>query len=185
MVNRNNRVCPLERAGRLDSKLRRWVQNPRKILAPYLTEGMTALDLGCGPGYFTLEITQLVGKSGRVIAVDMQEGMLQIIREKIHGTELEPRITLHQCRQDALGVSEPVDFLLAFYMIHEVPDKPRLFSEVARLLKPTGRMLIVEPPFHVATTAFTAMLATAEQAGLSAVERPKMWPSLAVVLRKG
>ncbi len=60
----------------------------------------------------------MVGKSGRVIAADMQEGMLQKVKEKITGTELEERILLHKCGKDNIGVSEAVDFVLLFYMVH-------------------------------------------------------------------
>jgi ubiquinone/menaquinone biosynthesis C-methylase UbiE len=70
------------------------LQNPRKILGPYIKEGMTVLDVGCGPGFFSIELAQMVGKSGRVIASDLQEGMLRKLREKIQGTEFEERITL-------------------------------------------------------------------------------------------
>ncbi len=54
MGDDKNRVCPVERAGNLDNRFRRWIQNPRKILGPYMREGMTVLDLGCGPGFFLL-----------------------------------------------------------------------------------------------------------------------------------
>ena len=80
-------VCPVERANSLDSKLRRWIQNPLKILAPYLREGMSVLDIGCGPGFFTIDMAMMVGESGRVIAADLQEGMLERLRRKIAGTE--------------------------------------------------------------------------------------------------
>jgi ubiquinone/menaquinone biosynthesis C-methylase UbiE len=77
MSRQKNRVCPVSLAGGLDNKIRRWLQNPRKILAPYIQEGMTVLDIGCGPGFFSIEMAQLVGKSGKVFAADLQEGMLQ------------------------------------------------------------------------------------------------------------
>ena len=57
--NDNIRVCPAELAGTLDNPLRRLFQNPERILKPYLTRGMTVLDLGCGPGYFSIEIAKL------------------------------------------------------------------------------------------------------------------------------
>jgi ubiquinone/menaquinone biosynthesis C-methylase UbiE len=95
--NQKNRVCPVSLAGGLDNKIRRYLQNPRKILGPYIEEGMTVLDLGCGPGFFSIEMARLVGKSGRVIAADLQEGMLHKIRDKIQGTELEERIRFHKC----------------------------------------------------------------------------------------
>jgi Ribosomal protein L11 methylase len=58
------RVCPVERAGGLDNWVRRWLQNPRKFLAPYVSKGMTVLDMGCGPGFFSLEMASMVGVSG-------------------------------------------------------------------------------------------------------------------------
>lgn len=89
-----NRICPVERAGRLDNRFRKWIQNPRKILSPYIEKGMTVLDIGCGPGFFSIEMAHLVGGSGRVIALDLQEGMLQKLNKKIQGTEIAGRITL-------------------------------------------------------------------------------------------
>jgi hypothetical protein len=46
MIVEKTRVCPVERAGSLDNGIRKWLQNPRKILGPYIEEGMTVLDLG-------------------------------------------------------------------------------------------------------------------------------------------
>ncbi len=65
-----NRVCPVELAHSLDSRVRRWLQNPQKILSPFVSEGMTALDVGCGPGFFSIELARLVGPEGKVIAWD-------------------------------------------------------------------------------------------------------------------
>ncbi len=53
---------------------------------------MTVLDMGCGPGFFTVEMARKVGPSGRVVAVDVQEGMLQQQRKKIRGTALPSRV---------------------------------------------------------------------------------------------
>ncbi|MEN8212415.1 MAG: methyltransferase domain-containing protein, partial [Thermodesulfobacteriota bacterium] len=83
---RKNRVCPVEKAGSLDNKFRRWFQDPEKILRPYVNKGMTVLDLGCGPGFFSVDMAQMVGKSGRVIASDLQDGMLEKLQSKIQGT---------------------------------------------------------------------------------------------------
>jgi ubiquinone/menaquinone biosynthesis C-methylase UbiE len=81
MNNENNiRVCPVEKAGMLDNSVRRLLQNPKKILEPYIYNGMTILDLGCGPGFFSIEIAKLLTDSGKVIAADLQEEMLDKIR---------------------------------------------------------------------------------------------------------
>ncbi len=170
----NNHVCPVAIAGSLDTRFRRIFQNPQTILKPYLKEGMTVLDIGCGPGFFTLDIAQMVGESGRVIAVDMQEGMLQKLRKKIHGTELEDRIVLHRCEQDKIGIEEEVDFILAFYMVHEVPDQDKFFKEIKTLLKTSGVMLIAEPPLHVSWTAFSNSIRSAKNAGLITRKGPKI-----------
>lgn len=184
MFGRKKRVCPVAHAGALDNRLRRWVQDPQKILRPCIREGMTVLDLGCGPGFFTLEIARMVGASGRVIASDLQEGMLEKIRDKIRGTELEARITLHQSREDRIGVSDKIDFVLAFYMVHEVPDQEQFFREIGSILKPGRQILVVEPPLHVSDKAFAATLNKARTAGFTTAPGPKVFLSKSSILHK-
>jgi len=183
-LQRNNRVCPVEHAGSLDNIVRRWLQSPRKILEPFITEGMTVLDLGCGPGFFTIDLARLVGPSGQVIAADLQPGMLAKVREKIRGTELEVRITLHQCREKMIGLSDHVDFILAYYMVHEIPEKFSLFSELVKIIKPEGRMLLVEPPFHVSRSDFEKTLETARRAGFVTAKGPVIFLSKTSVLQR-
>ena len=183
MNNENMRICPVEIAGSLDSKVRRWVQNPNKILKRYIKEGMTILELGCGPGFFTIDIAQMVGNSGQVIAADLQEGMLEKLRNKIKGTKLEDRIILHKCDEDKIGISEDVDFVLLFYMVHEVIDKESLFHEIKSILKPDGQVLIVEPPIHVSKKEFENTIKIANNVGLSIVEKPKILFSKTGILK--
>ena len=185
MGGNKNRVCPVALAGHLDNRFRRWFQNPLKILGPYIKEGMTVLDLGCGPGFFSIDIAQMVGKSGRVIASDLQEGMLQRLRGKIQGTELEERIIPHQSQENRIGISEKVDFVLAFYMVHEVPNQEEFFKEIRTIVKPKGQVFIVEPPFHVSKRAFEDTIRIAEEAGFKTIERPKVLLSKAAILQKG
>ena len=166
------RVCPVERAGMLEMRLRSWIYPPRRILAPFVAPGMTALDFGCGPGVFTLPMAELVGAAGQVIAVDVQPGMLELVEQKIRATPLAKRIHLHLSRPEALGVVEKVDFILAFWVIHEVPDPSRLFGEFRSILRPGGRLLIVEPPFHVSREQFGRMVQTTEAAGFRACPGP-------------
>jgi ubiquinone/menaquinone biosynthesis C-methylase UbiE len=82
-------VCPVQYAGSLDNFIRRLVHKPRRILEAHVGKGMTVLDLGCGPGYFTIELAKLVGEEGRVIAADIQQGMLDTVTGKIY--IIEPR----------------------------------------------------------------------------------------------
>ena len=67
---------PLEKARVLESRFRFLVQNPRKIFKKYIQPDMTVLDLGFGTGFFTLEILKLLNHKGKVVAADVQNGML-------------------------------------------------------------------------------------------------------------
>lgn len=185
MNNDHGHVCPVTRAGSLDNILRRWLQNPLKILSPYIHEGMTVLDVGCGPGFFTIPMAQLVGGTGRVIAVDLQEGMLDKVRRKITGTEIEKRVVLHRCDKDRIGISERADFILLFYMAHEISEKGSFFNEIARIIKLPGLVLLVEPPFHVSKSAFKGTLGKAEAAGFTQFQGPKVFLSKTAILQKG
>lgn len=174
MVRRSERVCPVERAAGLDNRVRRWLQDPRRILGPFVRPGMTAIDIGCGPGFFTLDMARLAGTSGKVIAVDLQDGMLDIVRGKVSGTELESIVRPHRCAKDSLNLDGSVaaDFALAFYMVHEIPDKERFFREVFDALGPGGKFLVVEPPFHVSKRAFAETLGFAAAAGFKPQDDP-------------
>jgi ubiquinone/menaquinone biosynthesis C-methylase UbiE len=185
MSGSNERVCPVETAGTLDNSIRKWLQDPKKIAGPYVKRGMTVLDLGCGPGFFSIPMAEMVGESGKVIAADLQEGMLQKLREKIEGTEVQSRIKLHKSEADVIGVSEKVDFALAFYMVHEVPNRRDFFREVRSVLKDDGWFLMVEPKiFHVSKKQFQDTVRDAEDVGFEPVEWPRVFFSRSVLLRR-
>ena len=69
-------------------------------------------------------------------------------------------------------------------MVHEVPSQEGFFREIESILKPNGQILIVEPPFHVSKKAFEKSIGIARETGLKAIERPGVFLSKAVVLRK-
>ena len=116
----NTHLHPLEKASALDSRLRLFLQNPRKILKKYIRSGMTVLDLGCGTGYFTLEIAKLLDNNGKVIASDAQNGMLEFLQKKLHNNLLQRYIEIHKSKDNSLCLTEKVDFILAFYSFHEM-----------------------------------------------------------------
>jgi len=177
-------VCSASHAFFLASSPRRLLQNPRKILEGLVAEGETVLDVGCGPGVFTTALAEMVGDRGRVIAADLQEEMLAMVGKNAEKMGLGERIRLHKTGVDRIGVAEQVDFVLAFYMIHEVPDRERFFKELSTILKPGGRFLLVEPMFHVSKAAYKDTLEKAEKAGLTPLRPVKVFFSRGTLFRK-
>jgi len=108
--------------------------------------------------------------------------MLEKLNKKIKGTALEQRIELHKCMADTIGITENVDFVLAFYVIHEVPDQDKLFNELRAILKPGGKIFIIEPKFHVSEKAFEEMISIAKSKGFESAERPKVFFSRTIIL---
>jgi len=183
MQEKEQHICPVEKSGGLDNSFRKLLQNPRRLLKNYIQPGMTVMDLGCGPGFFAIEIARMLNGSGKLIAADLQQGMLDKVKSKIEGREIEKNIVLHKCEFYKIGLSEKVDFILAFYMVHEVPDKEELFKELKSILNPGGKIYIVEPKFHVNKKAFRKMTDMAKGIGFEVVEMPKVFFSRGVLLK--
>jgi len=166
-------ICPWWLGYFLASPLRRLVENPDKLLSGLITPGMTVLDVGCAMGFFTLPAARMVGSSGRVIAVDIQPRMINALKRRAKRRGLLDRIETRTCSDKGLGIDDlagKVDLVLAIHMVHEVPGRDHLMSELSRAVKNTGKMLIVEPKGHVKAAAFAETVAAAERAGLRAVE---------------
>ncbi|MBN2682450.1 MAG: class I SAM-dependent methyltransferase [Bacteroidales bacterium] len=181
-MKQKEKICPVEKAGMLDSFFRRIIQNPKKIIKPYIKEGMMVMDLGCGPGFFTVEMAKILQNSGKVVAVDIQEGMLKLLEAKIKGTDFQKIVTLHQAENDSLSFSGKVDFILAFYVVHEI-SRDNLFSELKRILNPNGKILIVEPNFHISKIVYLEMLDNLIKEGFEIISKPKIFLSRAVLVK--
>jgi ubiquinone/menaquinone biosynthesis C-methylase UbiE len=179
-------VCPAEHSGWLSTPVRRLVTDPKRILRGLVGPGDTAVDLGCGPGFFTLPLAEMVGDGGSVIAVDLQAAMLEKVNARAERRGLAARIRLHQCPADSLGLGgECADFALAFYVVHEVPSAERFLHEVHGVLKDGGRLLLVEPRGHVGNEAFARTVELAVAAGLTPLARPRVAFSRAALLERG
>jgi ubiquinone/menaquinone biosynthesis C-methylase UbiE len=169
------RVCPWWLGYVLVSPLRRFLEPPRALLAPHVAPGMAVVEPGCGMGFFTLELARLVGPSGKVVAVDLQPRMLAGLRRRAHRAGLEERIEMRLAEAERLGLDglEGVaDLAVALHVVHEVGEPQHFFAELARALKPGGRVLVVEPRRHVTPEEFEGELRAAAAAGFAAVERP-------------
>jgi ubiquinone/menaquinone biosynthesis C-methylase UbiE len=168
----------------IDAPFRRFLHDPPKIVGPYLTTGMTVLEVGCGVGYFSIPMARMVGDQGKVIAVDLQQQMLDMLRRRAEKAGMADRIQLHHCQQDRLGVDVQADFSLVFAMLHEVPDQARLLGEIHSCLRDGGKLLLAEPPIHVTAITFEKEVAVTEEVGFKVVDRPRLRWCHAVVLTK-
>ena len=178
-------VCPAEHAGWLSTPIRKLVTNPARILRGLVRPGDTAVDLGCGPGFFTLPLAEMAGDGGSVIAVDLQAAMLERVAARAERAGLAARIRLHRCAAESLGLDgERADFALAFWMVHEVPDAEHLLGEASGLLEPEGRLLLVEPRGHVRADAWARTLDVARGAGFILTGEPRVALSRAALLQR-
>jgi ubiquinone/menaquinone biosynthesis C-methylase UbiE len=183
-TSQNDAVCPYWLAFTLDNPIRRLIHKPEKILAGLVKAGQTVMDLGCGPGTFSLEMARLVGDQGRVIVVDLQKQMLERVRSRAKQAGLISRFVFQQATPERIGVSEKVDFVLAFWMMHEVPDQRRLLEEVKSLINPGGHFLLVEPILHVTGENFQKTIQLATRAGLTPVEERNVRISRGMLFQK-
>ncbi len=168
----DDHVCPWWLAYTFDNPIRRILHPPDKVLGGLVHQGCTALDIGCGMGHFTMGMAKMVGDQGRVIAVDIQEQMLERVKRRAGHQGLTERVILHKGYVESLEMKGQVDFALAFWMVHEVPDQPAFFKAVKNLLKPDGRFLVAEPKIHTSEADLGRSLKIASQAGLAVCANP-------------
>jgi ubiquinone/menaquinone biosynthesis C-methylase UbiE len=133
-------------------------------------------------GYFSIPLARMVGDGGRVIAADVQAPMLAALRKRARKAGLEARIVPHLCEAEKIGVREPIDFALAFWMVHEVPNQIKFFHEIRSLLKPEGKLLLAEPTLHVTRAMFEKTLKRAGEAGFAVTGNPGILMSRTAVL---
>jgi ubiquinone/menaquinone biosynthesis C-methylase UbiE len=110
--------------------------------------------------------------------------MLAITRKRAEKDGVARRIQFLLAKEDDLGVTEQVDFALAFWMVHEVPDIRNFFRQIFRILKPAGTFLIAEPKMHVTQSRFDEILLFATDAGFHITAAPVIRLSRSVVCKK-
>ena len=180
-----HRTCPVWLGYFLLNPFRKFAHSPERILGGHVREGMTVLDAGCAMGFFSLPLARLVGPSGRVVCVDLQEGMLAALNRRAAKAGLAERIVPRRCTEGSLEVSDlenQVDVAVAFAVVHEVVDKAKFLREIASTLKPGGILFLAEPRMHVKRRGFEAALEAALACGLTLQERPWIWAARAALL---
>ncbi len=180
-------VCPVWVGYFLASPVRKLFQRPKKILLPYIEEGMKVLDIGCAMGFFSLPLAQMVGSDGKVICVDVQEEMIKSLEKRAQKAGLFNRIETRICKNDSLGLDdleEEIDFVLASAVVHEVPDASSFFLDIYRAIKPSGKLLVIEPKGHVSKKDFEKTISVARQNGFEITSYPEISRSRVVLFLK-
>lgn len=181
---RRHHVCPRWLCFTIDNWVRRCLQNPEQIIKDYVRQGDTVLDVGPGIGFFTIPMARLVGDNGQVIAVDIQEEMLAAISKRAIQTGLAHRVCLQLASPGSLNVTDRADFILAFWMAHEVPDQERFFAQLHAVMKDDGKFLLAEPKLHVSKAQFETLLGKAQKVGFRRLNLPDIPLSLAALFVK-
>lgn len=132
--------------------------------------GMHVLEVGPGPGMYTVALAKRVassGEDGQVTCLEIQPQMIEMLRERLRAAEVRNVEVIQGDGQRMPLPDGTVELVFLVDVVGEVPDKPGFFSECARVLKPGGILAVTEqisdPDFHPPSTVRT--LATA--AGLS------------------
>jgi ubiquinone/menaquinone biosynthesis C-methylase UbiE len=181
---RKHHVCPRWLCFTFDNWVRRRIQNPDQIIKTYVRAGDTVVDVGPGIGFFTIPMARRVGDNGQVIAVDIQEEMLTAISQRAVRAGVAHRISPCLASPASLNITTMADFVLAFWMAHEVPDQERFFAQLHAVLKEDGKFLLAEPRLHVSKAQYNAAIGTAQKAGFKLLDRPDIPLSLAALFAK-
>jgi ubiquinone/menaquinone biosynthesis C-methylase UbiE len=131
------------------------------------------IDIGAGTGYFAIPALEILGKKGRVIAVDISRKMLNGLKENLKGKKANLKLIVARAEKIPLPPA-CADRILMALVLHEVEDKAQALAEARRLIKKNGTLVIVEwtktdpppgPPISD-RIAYPELLAFSQQAGL-------------------
>ncbi len=156
----NERTFLASEVHKLESSERlSWLPPAEIVAALNLRNAMTVADIGAGTGFFSIPIAKEVGTSGKVIAVDTQQEMLNLLSEKLHNLDSPLNIELIKGKASNTTLTEhSVDVVFMANVWHELDDHALVLKEVQRILRPDGRLVILDwrtdvaqppgPPLH-------------------------------------
>ncbi len=129
----------------LDRPQREEEEQPTLVLeALALRGGETVVDLGAGSGYFTFRIAPKVGKAGKVLAVEIQDEMIETLRRRAAEQKLMNVVVVKGAEDDPRLPANTVDLVLMVDVYHELSCPFEVMTKIREALKPHGRVVFVE-----------------------------------------
>ena len=124
--------------------------NPRLVALSWgINMGDKIADLGCGGGYFTIPLAHLVGKGGKVFAVDVMEGPIEAVRSRVAMEKLENVVIIRSDleQKDSLKSyieKEACQWVVLVNVLYTSKKTPAILKEASRILAPKGKLVIVD-----------------------------------------
>jgi ubiquinone/menaquinone biosynthesis C-methylase UbiE len=129
----------------LDRRERAAEENPDLAMRLMRVErGSSVADLGAGSGYFTVRLARAVGSEGKVYAVDIQQGMLDLLRRTVTREKLTNVVPVLATEDDPHLPAQSVDLVLMVDVYHELSSPQATLAHLKRALKPGGRLVLLE-----------------------------------------
>ena len=183
---KNNNICPWWMGYMLIIPFRKFGQDPEEILSPHIKPGMAIMDYGCAMGYFSIPLARMTGRQGQVFCVDIQKKMLTKLKRRSVKYNVTSIIRPLQVGKNyhPVDLSGQLDFILLFSVVHEVPDKIKLFRDLYIMSKSGCKVLFAEPKSHVSQETFAKSLQLAQSAGFKVTDEKPMQKELCKFLIK-
>ena len=120
-------------------------EHPDRLVASLqIPRGSTVIDFGAGVGYFTWRLARQVGPEGRVLAVDIQPEMLEMLTANIEKRGIRNVETILSTNEDTGLPTNAAELVLLVDVYHELAYPGRTMGEIREALKPDGRLVVVE-----------------------------------------
>lgn len=145
LLRRLGRVgpCPSRFSWLLDFRPSRWYRNTVLDWIG-LQPGTTVVEIGPGPGTFTVPTAQRIRPGGRLVAIDIQPGMIAKLERRLQETHAENVATCLADASDLPLKANSVDHVFLISALPEIPDRGRALAEIHRVLRPTGVLSVSE-----------------------------------------
>jgi len=141
MSSHAHKRFPEKSAFLLNNRIRRFLTPPDRLISRLgLRSSDVIIDFGCGPGFYTIPLAKI---ARRTIGVDVSPRML----EKLASNAMKHHVKIDLARNDgtAIGLEDGVvDIILLVHAFHEIEAKSRVIREFSRILRDSGRLVIVE-----------------------------------------